>query len=436
MWSDDGSNLYKVATFPNSDGEPYGLTIKGKGKHIDAHNKVMETLNRLPKDKATCFGDFQLTVTDKVKTNILLNAKVTLTKKDKQEGQVEIKIHKPSDRGKKATIEIQKLSGHDYETVETVKDIVTNMIDEFTAGESVSKIMLKAKGKAKPYTPIVKQPSLLIKLLACNECDFKVKTMPALKTHIISNHKQKKHRCEKCGFESSEVDMEDHNKEFHLVHQNIQQQKKRKQSVFACDQCGVTVDAENKLKNHKQSQHSVSSPEPSPPRKKPVKDVELDAEVTNAENKDPQIKMPGVEQMDYSHSEEKPTQDENIKEANKEVLKKEEIIIAQNKIIKDQEKELCVLREDNEIYMKANQEKKLEVKVSKEPKPIPSHLSPVQDQHLKDLLGIHMKCDGNAEGDCLSSFTTLHLSSTNDKSERRKNNRLINLHIADNYDTF
>ena len=96
--------MYKVATFPNSDGEPYGLTIKGKGKHIDAHNKVMETLNRLPKDKATRFGDFQLTVTDKVKTNILLNAKVTLTKKDKQEGQVEIKIHTPSDRRKKATI--------------------------------------------------------------------------------------------------------------------------------------------------------------------------------------------------------------------------------------------------------------------------------------------------------------------------------------------
>ena len=46
MWCDDGSKLYKVATFPNSDGEPYGLTIKGRGKHIDAHNKVMKTAER------------------------------------------------------------------------------------------------------------------------------------------------------------------------------------------------------------------------------------------------------------------------------------------------------------------------------------------------------------------------------------------------------
>ena len=117
MWAEGDSKLYKVANFPNSDGEPFGLTIKGKGKHVDAHNKVMDTINRLPKNKPMQFGDVLLTVTDKVKTNTLLNAKVTLTSKDNEEGQVELKIHKPSDKRHKATIEVRKLSGHDFEAV-------------------------------------------------------------------------------------------------------------------------------------------------------------------------------------------------------------------------------------------------------------------------------------------------------------------------------
>ena len=50
--------------------------------------------------------------------------------------------------------------------------------------------------------------------------------------------------------------------------------------MFGYDECGVTVDTQHKMKTHKESQHpaireSVSSPEPSPPRKKPVRDVEI-----------------------------------------------------------------------------------------------------------------------------------------------------------------
>ena len=128
IWSEVESKLYKVVEFPNSDGEPFGLTIKGKGKHVDAHNKVMDTINRLPKDKAIPFGDVKLTVNDKVKSNTLLNAKVTLTTEGNHEGQVEIKIHRPSDKRKQATIEVRKLTGHDYEMVVKVKDLVTTML--------------------------------------------------------------------------------------------------------------------------------------------------------------------------------------------------------------------------------------------------------------------------------------------------------------------
>ena len=47
-----------------------------------------------------------------------------------------------------------------------------------------------------------------------------------------------------------------------------------------------------------------------------------------------------------------------------------------------------------------------------------------------------MKCYGNPGGDCLSSCTTIHLSNTNDRLERRRVNRKINNHIADHYDEF
>ena len=133
LWCEDETKLYKVTTFPNSDGEPFGLTIKGKGKHLEAHNKVMDTINRLPKDKATTFGNIKLTVNDKVKTTSLLNAKVTVLTPDNVEGQAEIKIHKPSEKRHKATIEIRKLTGHDYDSVEKLENLVTTMLDSFTS---------------------------------------------------------------------------------------------------------------------------------------------------------------------------------------------------------------------------------------------------------------------------------------------------------------
>ena len=218
MWSNDGdSKLYKVANFTNSDGDPFGITIKGRGKYIDSHNKLMETINRLPKGIPTTFGEDKLTVTDKVKTNTLLNAKVTLTSKDNIEGQVELKIHKPSDKRQRATIEIRKLTGFEFDTVEKVKELLTNMLDQFAVGETVSKVILKAKGKTKLYSPLVKQPSLATKLLSCTKCDYSIKSMPALKNHMTKNHSQTTSKCNVCGFESNEDDMTNHMKEFHIV---------------------------------------------------------------------------------------------------------------------------------------------------------------------------------------------------------------------------
>ena len=47
-----------------------------------------------------------------------------------------------------------------------------------------------------------------------------------------------------------------------------------------------------------------------------------------------------------------------------------------------------------------------------------------------------MRACGNPGGDCLSSCTTMHLSNTKDSFERKRVNRRINHHIADNYDNF
>ena len=430
MWDESDAKLYKVANFPNSDGEPFGLTIKGKGKHLEAHNKVMETINRLPKNKATSFGDSMLTVTDKVKTNTILNAKVTLTSAQNIEGQVELKIHKPSDKRHKATIEIRKLTGHTFDTVESVKDVITNMLDNFTAGENVSKLLIKAKGKATPYSPMKKHPSLAVKPLSCPECAFKVKSVVVLKNHIIKTHKPSNNKCHICGFEADTNDFKEHMDQLHLVHHsiNIQNILKRKKSIIGCDKCGVTADTQKKMKEHKLLQHPVpeetsSASEPSPPRKKQVKPVEMKI-VENAE----------VELMDIDNLESK--QDNHMDVGNHDAAIKDTIIKAQEKTIKDQAEAIKALREDVTILHDVIEKKNTKVKVTPQIKPIPKFLSPVQDQHLKDLEGIRMKCNGNPGGDCLSSCTTMHLSFTKDKSERQRVNRRINNHIADNFDTY
>ena len=336
MWSEVDNKLYKVAQFSNSDGEPFGITIKGKGKHVDAHNKVMDTLNRLPKDKLTNFGNVKLMITDKVKTNTLLNVKLTLESEDKEEGQVELKVHKPSDKRHKATIEVRKLTGFDYVTVEKVKDVLTNMLDSYTSGESVSKILLKAKNNVKPYSPMVKQPSPSIKMFSCIECDYKSKSLVPLKNHMAKCHRSSKSKCELCGFQSTDNDVVAHMKEFHMVHDTIaaQNKEKRKKSIIGCDLCGVTVDNKNKLRKHKESQHPVSeesslSSEKSPPRKRPATVVEV-KNVNEAE-----VNMTDLMELD--------TPDENKDYLDS--LAKEETIRNQAIIINNQDKAIKRLEE-------------------------------------------------------------------------------------------
>ena len=173
--------------------------------------------------------------------------------------------------------------------------------------------------------------------------------------------------CDTCGFESDLKEKESHNKEFHLVHQSIKKQNKRKKAVFGCDKCGVTVDTQRKLRTHKECQHPVetsSSCEPSPPRKKTVKLVEdtsvkedvVIIEKVEDRGKDVENKVildkVGVEMVDIKEVE------EQTKYEKDEASKKDELIKSQAKQIEDQSKEINSMKETIGALYEARDRKK------------------------------------------------------------------------------
>ena len=75
-------------------------------------------------------------------------------------------------------------------------------------------------------------------------------------------------------------------------------------------------------------------------------------------------------------------------------------------------------------------------KLRKEPFKIPNHLKSVQNKHLTKLRGFKMRYCAIPDGACLTNCMTTHVSCTMDKEERKINNRRVNHHIADNFDTY
>ena len=216
--------LYKIKYYPNSDGNPMGLTLKGKAKdHVESHKKITEIMDRLPRAKESVIGGSKIKMIEKPhKTPSLLTRKLQITAPDKSEGTVELKMHKPALK-KGSTLEIRKTNDGDFETVDKLKDVIVKLFDLIATGETVSRILLSAKGKQS------NQPLPVITLLSCNQCDWKTKTKTALKAHITRLHgrvSKTKNNCDICGFVSSSTDIENHKKEFHLVHNNIRLQAK------------------------------------------------------------------------------------------------------------------------------------------------------------------------------------------------------------------
>ena len=193
--------------------------------------------------------------------------------------------------------------------------------------------------------------------------------------------------------------------------------------MIGCDKCGVTADTKYKLRRHKESQHPVepsSSSERSLPRKKPAQIVE----VKNINEAEVNI----TDKMDCETSDTNDLPDS---------IAKDKIIRNQANTIEKQADAIKKLEENmKSLVQKTNEKVTPNVNFSNKKRPIPNHLTAVKEEHLKDLAGYKMKCDGNPGGDCLSSCTTIHLSNTKDGSERRRVNQRVNHHIADHFDTY
>ena len=77
------------------------------------------------------------------------------------------------------------------------------------SGETVSKILLVAKGKG----TLSNQP--LLKIISCDQCNWQTKTRPALKAHMTRLHStmdnktnSTQFKCDMCSFALSSAELE------------------------------------------------------------------------------------------------------------------------------------------------------------------------------------------------------------------------------------
>ena len=127
---------YKLKPYFNSNKEPFGVTINGKIKEfIKAHEEVKRMLLE---DKVYRVLESEIKVVEVTNNKALFVAIVEVGGKDKDMGNVEIKVHAPGKKG--ATIELRKMSGFDYAYVELLKSMMIVFIDRFIAGEDVQQV--------------------------------------------------------------------------------------------------------------------------------------------------------------------------------------------------------------------------------------------------------------------------------------------------------
>ena len=105
-----------------------------------------------------------------------------------------------------------------------------------------------------------------------------------------------------------------------------------------------------------------------------------------------------------------------------------ELELIVEKVTKEKEFE----KEEKEKF----KEKLLKLEVKPNSIKIPSHLKSVHKNHIPHLKGYQMRYCATSDGACLTNCATVHVSYTEDKSERMKTNRMINHHIADHWDNY
>ena len=101
--------IYKEKCYPNSEGNPFGLTINGRSKeYIVAHEAFKDMII---KGKKYSIEETKISILDVTKNKSMLNAVVEISEKQNDKGNVNLKVYNPSlNKRKGATIELRKIT--------------------------------------------------------------------------------------------------------------------------------------------------------------------------------------------------------------------------------------------------------------------------------------------------------------------------------------
>ena len=464
---------YTIKPFKNSDGEYFGLTIKGRTKeYLNAHAKIKEMITKGKfKKYFVKKGELKILDITQYKSSVRAIIQVQSMKGDVK-GSAELKVHNPSTKQKGATIEFRKIADNEYCHTELLRDIIEELIDGLVSGKEIGQIVKNSKGR-KNLIPnkVTSNP----RQFACDECGFETKFASGLKAH-----KKKIHEiilsttqviCNFCRInEKSPDDLKAHIESKHRI------KVKRSKEMEKCQDCCSTFEGKAQLFIHQKNQHQqvkgkshpeviVVSPSSSPPRKKQeIEDneemevdltesifnccacdktftkkyeLEVHSKIHTSKNytccecdKTFQFKE-NLDKHARIHASKRKINDPDVEMIDVEISANDMIINMLENRIRQLETDIVNLQKREEEYKKEIQELKSQ---KTKQSAIPKHLNPVQARHLPYLKGYRMIYKVFGNGACAQNATAVHLYE--DEEEANKVKKKVNEHIADNFDNY
>ena len=295
--------VYKVKPYLNSDRQPFGLTINSKSKdYIQAQKSFSEIVKIRGKQFRACRS--KVKIVDVTHKPSVVTAVAEVMEDVGIKGNVQIKVYSPGKKG--AAIELRKLSDTDYKLVDKLKDVITVILDGLIAGNNIEQVLIDAKKELGQKS--LSKVTSKYKRFTCAVCNFETKFSSSLKGHMTRIHPQKERSCHRCSLKfQSETDLNLHITTVHKENHDCQTCElkfeakvdldlyiikkhgiKRMKETVTCKTCDSTFRSQERLKEHCENQHAVTSkfpiegsPCPSPPRKKQelVVDVVEDNEI-------------------------------------------------------------------------------------------------------------------------------------------------------------
>ena len=285
---------------------------------------------------------------------------------------------------------MRKMSDYEYIHVEHLKNVITSLIDSIIAGEDVEHSKVGTKNKV--VSRVVSNP----KLSTCNVCAWQTKFASALKAHKKKMHSKIPVANNQLSKETSETPSEP--------------TKKRSNEGFQCNHCDLSFQCRNTLNEHilmKHGQEKLNTPSSSPPRKK----IEIDENKTGED-------MLVLDDLEINVEKEL-----NISALLQKRISELEIVVGT--LMEEKKKE-----EESRRMLEEQINNLLKPKVLN----IPKHLKGVNKKHLPKLRGFKMLYKALADGRCLQNCLAVH--GYEDENEGYDIKKLVNHHIADNWDNY